>query len=585
MRYAIINYLFSKRGEQMQFNFYKESDSKLMIYIRDHFSEIVMVVSLVAFLLTAFFTFISYNTKSVKLSVEPVSKLEKGWIVTEINNGNGTYTLTFKNTVPKDIDDNSVIAFKSTDETIEAHLDGKLFYTYSAGEDFPKPINLGSRYILLNLPDDSGGKELTIFATYYGKKSTQWRQHRDFFVEGNDGIILKLIKSDLAAIIICFIMTSLSLFELFKSFYLLKKHQPTRNTIYLALFILASSNWLASETILMQMFFKSAYVKYIVEYFSFLALPCLFPMFAKEKMTRFNLPLAFASVISWAYANVSMLLFVIASIGFEKHLYVAHGLMAFVVTVVLICCILDRKNKQLRNLLTGTIILAVFAILSLVSYHKGYVNSIFSAYHFRDFFFAGMVSFILILLYDSYQQSAKDKEAAALSSFYKSSAYTDRLTQLGSRTAFTEDFEATEDEIDKLKNVTVIMLDLNNLKKMNDVKGHAVGDELIKSLADCLIATFDKDGKIYRIGGDEFIILLKNTANSDIATYLDALRKNIDAQDNKELSNDTVAIGFAQRTDILNTDKSVYDLFKIADEKMYEDKKIKKGLHIANTIN
>lgn len=569
----------------MQYNYYKENDSKFMIYIRDHFSEIVMVVSLIAFLLTGVFTFISYRTKSIQLTVEPVSKLEKGWIVTEINNGNGTYTLTFKNTVPKDIDDNSVIAFKSTDEAVEAHIDGKLIYSYSAGEDFPKPINLGSRYILLNLPDNSGGKELTIFATYYGKKSTQWRQHRDFLVEGNDGIILKLIKSDLVTIIICFIMTSLALFELFKSIYLLIKHQPARNTVYLALFILASSNWLASETILMQVFFKSAYVKYIVEYFSFLTLPCLFPMFAKEKMTRFNLPLAFASVISWVYANVSLLLFVNASIGFEKHLYVAHGLMASVVTVVLVCCILDRKNKQLRNLLTGTIILAVFAILSLISYHNGYINSVFSAYHFRDFFFAGMVSFIMILLYDTYQQSAKDKEAAALSSFYKSSAYTDRLTNLGSRTAFTEDFEATENEIDKLKNVTVIMLDLNNLKKMNDVKGHAVGDELIKSLADCLTLTFGNDGKIYRIGGDEFIILLKDLANPDIEVYLETLRKNIDAQDNKELSNDTVAIGYAQRTDVLNKNESVYDLFKTADEKMYEDKNAKKGLHTVNTIN
>ncbi len=569
----------------MQFNYYKENDSKTMIYIRDHFSEIVMAVSLVAFLLTGIFILISYSTKNTQLTVDPVSKLEKGWTVTEINNGDKSFTLTFRNTVPKDIDDNSVIAFKSTDEAVNAYLDGELFYNYSAGEDFPKQINLGSRYILLNLPDDSGGKELTITATYYGKKSTQWRQHRDFFVEGNDGIILKLLKSDMVAIIICFIMTSLSLFELFKSFYLMKKHQPARNTIYLALFILASSNWLASETVLMQLFFRSAYVKYVIEYFSFLALPCLFPMFAKEKMTRFNLPLAFASVVSWAYANVSMILFVVFSIGFEKHLYVAHGFMAFVVTVVLICCILDRKNKQLRNLLTGTIILAAFAILSLISYHNGYINSVFSAYHFRDFFFSGMVSFIMILLYDTYQQSAKDKEAAALSSFYKSSAYTDRLTNLGSRTAFTEDFEAAENEIDKLKNITVIMLDLNNLKKMNDVKGHAVGDELIKSLADCLIATFDKDGKIYRIGGDEFIILLKNTADSDVEKYLDTLRKNIDAQDNKELSNDTVAVGYAQRTDILNTDKSVYDLFKMADEKMYEDKKLKKSLFTANINN
>ncbi len=560
----------------MQYDYHKDTDSKSMVYIRDHFSEIVMVFSLIAFLLTGIYALFSFKTENTQLTVDRISYFNSGWRISEVENADSTHTLRFRNTVPKDIENNSTLAFKSTDEVVYVKVGGELIYTYGEENNFRKPINLGSHYILIQLPEGAQGKEIDISATYHGKQ-TNWRRDRDFMIEGNDGIILMLIKNDLPSVVICFIMTFLSLFELFKAIYLASRHQPFRTTIYLGLFILASSNWLASETILMQLMFKNMYFKYIITYFSFLTLPCLFPMFAKEKMTRYNLPLAFASVVSWAYACVSMLIFVNFSIGFEKHLYVIHGLMAFVVAIVLVCCILDRKNKQLRNLLAGTVILAFFAIISMISYHNGYINSVFSAYHFRDFFFAGMISFIIILLYDSYQQSAKDKHDAALSNFYKQSAYTDLLTQLGSRTAFTEDFKHAEKDIEKYNNVNVIMLDLNNLKQINDIKGHAVGDELIKSLAECLYKTFDGKGKVYRIGGDEFVVLITDLPDDKIDGYLEKLYENINSQENNELSESTVAIGFAQRNSKENTDLKISELLKIADERMYEDKKRKKG--------
>ena len=122
------------------------------------------------------------------------------------------------------------------------------------------------------------------------------------------------------------------------------------------------------------------------------------------------------------------------------------------------------------------------------------------------------------------------------------------------------------------------MLDLNNLKKINDIKGHATGDELIKGLAECLTETFGEAGKIYRIGGDEFIILLKDLPDNDIEKYLDTLKENIDNKSGSFLSSNSVAIGYAQRNETTNRDKGVYDLFKLADEKMYEDKNFKKSV-------
>ena len=119
-----------KRGEKMQFNYKKETDSKFVVYVKDHFSEIIMAISLVAFVLTGFYILLSFNTESVRLKVDSVGTLKNGWIIHEIDNGDNTHTITFKNKVPSDAEKDSVIAFKSTDELIYAYIDDQLIYTY-----------------------------------------------------------------------------------------------------------------------------------------------------------------------------------------------------------------------------------------------------------------------------------------------------------------------------------------------------------------------------------------------------------------------------------------------------------------------
>lgn len=394
----------------MAYDYHKEGDSKLMTYIRDHFSEIVMAITVIAFIFTGIYALVRYKTENIQLVVDPMSTISEGWEITETQNKDASYTLHYKNTLPVMEDNHSALAFGSRDEVLYVYIDGKLIYTYGIENNFVKPINLGDHFVLINLPADSSGKEIDIYATYKGKH-TEWRADRDFWLEGNDGIILKLIKSDMPSMAICFVMLLLAVFEFFKSIFLICKHQQGRVHLYLSLFILVSTSYLLSSTVLMQLMFRNMYVKYLISYFSFLALPCLFPMFAKEKLTRFNLPLASAAVLSWAYSVVSLGLFVIASIGIEKHLYVAHGLMAFVVITVLVCCILDWKNKQQKNLIVGTIILGIFAIISLIAYHRGYIRAFFSAYNFRFFYYAGIISFVIILLFDSYQHSANKLKA------------------------------------------------------------------------------------------------------------------------------------------------------------------------------
>ena len=117
------------------------------------------------------------------------------------------------------------------------------------------------------------------------------------------------------------------------------------------------------------------------------------------------------------------------------------------------------------------------------------------------------------------------------------------------------------------ESVGVLFADLNGLKKVNDSEGHPAGDELIRSAANVLRRVFG-DGEIYRAGGDEFTVIVPDIAFPDMNEKLRLVR---------EFAKDKVslAIGCHVEDDCRN----VRTALRIADERMYEDKRRYYELH------
>jgi diguanylate cyclase (GGDEF)-like protein/PAS domain S-box-containing protein len=89
-------------------------------------------------------------------------------------------------------------------------------------------------------------------------------------------------------------------------------------------------------------------------------------------------------------------------------------------------------------------------------------------------------------------------------------SYHDQLTDLYNR----HYFEHIKKELKELPVISVIMTDINGLKLINDTYGHETGDELLKEYARILKKSFKKSDLIFRWGGDEFVVVLKNTAEA-----------------------------------------------------------------------
>src|SRR6266498_632747 len=121
----------------------------------------------------------------------------------------------------------------------------------------------------------------------------------------------------------------------------------------------------------------------------------------------------------------------------------------------------------------------------------------------------GMLACFLVLGrlvgYKRRLEKERQEELARL----EQAASTDKLTGLGNRRAFYEDLKR---EIARRSRsgafFSLVMLDLDGLKEINDTLGHPAGDERIRAVAACLQATVRGSDGAYRTGGDEFMALL-----------------------------------------------------------------------------
>ena len=130
-----------------------------------------------------------------------------------------------------------------------------------------------------------------------------------------------------------------------------------------------------------------------------------------------------------------------------------------------------------------------------------------------------------------------------------------------------------QDEDDTL-NTGIMMFDLNNLKVINDTYGHEEGDVFIQTFASFLTRILTEDSYLARFGGDEFLIIQKNTTWSQLEQLNIRLQTMIDQYNQTADHPLSYAVGYD--ISCKNHYYLIMDLLKIADEKMYQDKKYKK---------
>ena len=127
-------------------------------------------------------------------------------------------------------------------------------------------------------------------------------------------------------------------------------------------------------------------------------------------------------------------------------------------------------------------------------------------------------------------------------------------------------YNKVQDSLNEGGELCVVSFDLNGLKIVNDTRGHKAGDELICALADLLKQCFQGD-MIFRIGGDEFIVL---SETNDTEKEIENFRQKAESWKGNYSTELHISLGYASRKDM--PEASFQDLSVMADKRMYDDK-------------
>ena len=178
-----------------------------------------------------------------------------------------------------------------------------------------------------------------------------------------------------------------------------------------------------------------------------------------------------------------------------------------------------------------------------------------------------MLLLLSIILQFTVISNTRDALRIAQLTYHKD---TDSFTEVFNKNKYEEMITKYYPAVDRL---AVIFFDLNNLKKINDEQGHAMGDYVIKSLASIVHTQANDQRRVYRIGGDEFVMVLENPADSEAEEIIAYTRTQLDSHNQSGPVEISSAMGFAY-----GKGSDVLEVVKAADEKMYENKRQIKGL-------
>lgn len=249
-------------------------------------------------------------------------------------------------------------------------------------------------------------------------------------------------------------------------------------------------------------------------------------------------------VLSASYDDIRQIRY---EIGF-KILFVVLVLSAFFTIVAII--VVKKIVAPLKKLADASV------KLSNGDYNVEFVNSSVSEIELLNTAFENMA----IHLHE------REKEL-------RFSANRDSLTGLRNTTSYKRWIAEFDKEIEnKTADFGVVVFDLNQLKKINDTYGHDLGDKLIMTAAKVISDVFKKS-PVFRIGGDEFLAILKHRDLDDCEKLfarldLECAKTFIDVRDEIFIS---IARGFAR----FDPDRDLHfnDVFKRADNAMYENKR------------
>lgn len=467
------------------------------------------------------------------------------------------------------MDENQSLIYWSQNVYTKALLDGEIIYETNvmSSDRFP-----GSRWNIVTLGPDQAGRTLQLQVTAgYGNENLTLNH---VYWGDRAAIILAMLSRKLVALLvsmtICLGGIFMIVLDLSINYGKARKNHGLR---CLGFFALCIGIWCLIETGILQFVIGDALILQAID--NIMLILAVMPMLLYADSTYGILrypPLRVFCVLQLIYLMFCIVLPAVGVMDWHSLLPIARLFMAvcacvFIAGVIRVNAILYRKGRRTYATylqLVGIGALGVSVVLELVRFNA--VDSADKALVLRFGLLIFIICFAVSSQFRTYELITQGMEYDNVHKL----AYSDVMTQLGNRMAYMERLkECVGLHTPKLG---IVFMDVNDLKKVNDAYGHEEGDALIRMAAEVIRKSFGDYGRIYRIGGDEFCVLMDTNPEESYAMAKDAFQKLIHQINNsgEYPYHLQIAHGFSWcEADSMAT---VEDAVKSADEKMYRDK-------------
>ena len=191
---------------------------------------------------------------------------------------------------------------------------------------------------------------------------------------------------------------------------------------------------------------------------------------------------------------------------------------------------------------------------------------------------------ILLAIEDISERRRMEKALQESKERFEYRSFHDGLTGLYNRYYFSEQMARLGKDLARSAPVSIILIDIDGLKIVNDTLGHKAGDDLLISAAKIIAECFRQVDIIARIGGDEFCIILPGVDRKAALAKKNKISKSVGEYNRNNPSIPlNMSVGVATFRDL--QEETIYDIYQRADENMYEYKLIQVGSQKSKVID
>lgn len=528
-------------------------------------TKIYFTILFIGILYAVFASVSSQNKINARSGDKVVAKWDNDM---EIEREGDTYC--YSRILPSENMEEKVIIYNTVHMYLEVFIDGNKVYELKPGQGSIVKTT-GFCWNKISLKEEDAGKEILFRVTPVYDDS---KPKGNFFYGTYQEIENQILRERIFRLAVAVSIALAGFVMLFYGLLVVKKGHNVKVLMQFAIFAIMLGVWSVGETQILDWIFPCSIVIVFISHLMLMAMPLPFILFIRYMYHNKESKLwDFCCYVNCAVIALRVALQVTGIYELRETLMLTHIYLLFFVVVIVIMTVHEMLShnftRQVRiNTICVTVIL-ISTVLELAIFRFGNKSTPIGS--------IGFLIYTIVMGVENVRRTRELIEQARESELYRKLAFTDELTGLPNRTAFREDLDKRmkPDKVTgegKILPTVVFMFDLNDLKKCNDTYGHDYGDQYIKMAADTLKKAFAKEGKCYRIGGDEFCAWAPYTSSEEINQKLAFLEQEVRGLNDKGFVV-TVAIAVGYATYDEGEDGSgLYSTMKRADAMMYERK-------------